>query len=65
MSGEILTVYEKPTCTTCRRLVTVLEEEGVQPLTVEELRDPMEKAVPAAVSPPGAPPPPNPPAATG
>lgn len=26
---EPLTVYEKPTCTTCRRLVALLEERGV------------------------------------
>lgn len=53
MSDDILTVYEKPTCTTCRKLVTVLEEEGIpfdrvnyfiQPLTVEGLRDLLEKA---------------------
>ena len=26
---EFLTVYEKPTCTTCRRLATLLEERGI------------------------------------
>jgi arsenate reductase (glutaredoxin) len=29
MSGERLTVYEKPTCTTCRRLGELLQERGV------------------------------------
>lgn len=26
---EPITVYEKPTCTTCRRLVTLLDERGI------------------------------------
>ena len=43
-----LTVYEKPTCTTCRNLVTLLEERGidfervnyhVDPLPEEKIRD--------------------------
>src|SRR5690606_9262193 len=30
MTGDpVLTVYEKPTCTTCRNLVRLLEQEGV------------------------------------
>ena len=56
MSG--LTVYEKPTCTTCRRLATLLTERGidfervnyhVEPLPEEKIRDLVRKAgVPAA-----------------
>jgi arsenate reductase (glutaredoxin) len=52
-----LTVYEKPTCTTCRKLVTLLTERGidfervnyhVDPLPEEKLRDLVRKAgVPA------------------
>lgn len=43
-----LTVYEKPTCTTCRNLVALLEERGIDfervnyhvyPLTEPELRE--------------------------
>jgi arsenate reductase len=43
-----LTVYEKPTCTTCRNLVALLEERGidfdrvnyhVEPLPEEKIRD--------------------------
>jgi arsenate reductase len=29
MTGERLTVYEKPTCTTCRRLFELLTERGI------------------------------------
>jgi len=32
---ERLTVYEKPTCTTCRRLAALLEERGVDFETVD------------------------------
>ena len=48
-----LTVYEKPTCTTCRRLVSLLEERGVdfervnyhlEGLTEPQLRGLLEKA---------------------
>ncbi len=48
-----LTVYEKPTCTTCRKLKKLLEEEGipfervdyfVEPLQEEKLRELLEKA---------------------
>jgi arsenate reductase (glutaredoxin) len=52
-----LTVYEKPTCTTCRRLATLLTERGidfdrvdyhVEPLPEEKIRDLVRKAgVPA------------------
>ena len=43
-----LTVYEKPTCTTCRNLVTLLEERGidfervnyhVEPLPAQKIRE--------------------------
>jgi arsenate reductase len=52
MAAE-LTVYEKPTCTTCRNLVSLLEERGiameridyhVTGLTGPELRGLLEKA---------------------
>jgi arsenate reductase (glutaredoxin) len=42
-----ITVYEKPTCTTCRRLATLLQERGIDfervnyfidPLSEEQLR---------------------------
>ncbi len=48
-----ITVYEKPTCTTCRKLNKLFEENGVdytrvnyfiEPLTEEKLRDLLEKA---------------------
>jgi arsenate reductase (glutaredoxin) len=48
-----LTVYEKPTCTTCRRLAALLTERGidfervnyhVDPLSVSEIRDLLGKA---------------------
>ena len=52
-----LTVYEKPTCTTCRKLATLLAERGidfdrvdyhVEPLPEEKLRELVRKAgVPA------------------
>src|SRR3954451_23200758 len=52
-----LTVYEKPTCTTCRNLATLLRERGIDydavdyhvfPLTEDELRELVRKAgVPA------------------
>src|SRR4051794_39539265 len=29
MSDDLITVYEKPTCTTCRRLFELLTERGV------------------------------------
>jgi arsenate reductase len=52
-----LTVYEKPTCTTCRRLATLLTDRGidfdrvnyhVEPLPEEKIRELVRKAgVPA------------------
>ena len=48
-----ITVYEKPTCTTCRRLFTLLTEQGidfdrvnylVDPLSEDELRTLLDKA---------------------
>src|SRR5687767_12221098 len=48
-----ITVYEKPTCTTCRKLNKLFEEKGVdyrkvnyliEPLTEEKLRELFEKA---------------------
>jgi arsenate reductase len=50
---EKITVYEKPTCTTCRNLNKLFEENGVdykkvnyfiEPLTEEKLRDLLAKA---------------------
>lgn len=52
MSKEI-TVYEKPTCTTCRNLSKLFEENGIdyrkvnyfiEPLTAEKLKDLLSKA---------------------
>ena len=49
----VLTVYEKPTCTTCRRLATLLTERGidfervnyhVEPLPEERIRELLGKA---------------------
>ncbi|MFL5780883.1 MAG: arsenate reductase family protein [Thermoleophilaceae bacterium] len=48
-----LTVYEKPSCTTCRRLATLLEERGVDfarvnfhvdPLPADKIADLLRKA---------------------
>lgn len=48
-----LTVYEKPTCTTCRRLGELLEERGIEfervnyhidPLPEEKIRELLRKA---------------------
>jgi arsenate reductase len=48
-----VTVYEKPTCTTCRKLFTLLTEHGidferinyiVDPLSASEIRDLLRKA---------------------
>jgi arsenate reductase (glutaredoxin) len=48
-----ITVYEKPTCTTCRNLATLLAERGidfervnyhVDPLSAAEIRDLLAKA---------------------
>ena len=52
MSDKI-TVYEKPTCTTCRKLAKLFEENGIEyekvnyfiePLSEEKLRDLLAKA---------------------
>ena len=37
----VLTVYEKPTCTTCRRLAKLLEEQGVDFERVNYIVDPL------------------------
>ncbi len=48
-----ITVYEKPTCTTCRKLVKLLDEQGIEfesveyhvdGLSQEEIRDLLGKA---------------------
>lgn len=36
-----VTVYEKPTCTTCRRLVELLTERGVDYERVDYIADPL------------------------
>ena len=41
MSNSELTVYEKPTCTTCRRLATLLAERGVEFERVNYILDPL------------------------
>lgn len=50
---EKITVYEKPTCTTCRKLAELLKENGVgyervnyyiEPLSEEKLREILDKA---------------------
>ena len=51
--AETITVYEKPTCTTCRKLNKLFEENGIdyrkvnyfiEPLTEEKLKDLLRKA---------------------
>ncbi len=45
MEGEgELTVYEKPTCTTCRKLKKLLDEEGVDFQRVNYFVEPLEEA---------------------
>lgn len=39
-----ITVYEKPTCTTCRRLFTLLTEAGVDFERVNYFVEPLSKA---------------------
>jgi arsenate reductase (glutaredoxin) len=48
-----ITVYEKPTCTTCRKLATLLSERGIDfervnyhidPLPADRIRDLLDKA---------------------
>lgn len=50
--SEKITVYEKPTCTTCRNLAELLKENGIgyekvnyyiEPLSEEKLRELLEK----------------------
>jgi arsenate reductase len=41
---ESLTVYEKPTCTTCRKLFSLLEERGVDFERVNYIVDPLDEA---------------------
>ncbi len=52
-AGQALTVYEKPTCTTCRKLCALLTEHGVdfervnylvEPLSATEIRELLGKA---------------------
>ena len=40
----VLVVYEKPTCTTCRKLVKLLEEEGVPFERVDYMVEPLPEA---------------------
>jgi len=42
--ADAVTVYEKPTCTTCRKLVALLEEEGVAFERVNYMIDPLDAA---------------------
>ena len=44
MGRAKLTVYEKPTCTTCRKLVALLEEEGVPFERIDYVIDPLPRA---------------------
>ena len=53
-----ITVYEKPTCSTCRNLATLFRENGIdydkvnyfiQPLTEDKLGDLIKKDRPSAV----------------
>ena len=41
---EILTVYEKPTCTTCRKMIKLLKEKGVDFQRLNYFIDPLPKA---------------------
>ena len=52
MNSKTLMVYEKPTCTTCRKLIKLLNERGIgyerlnyfiDPLSREKLQDLMAK----------------------
>ncbi len=42
--SDRLTVYEKPTCTTCRKLVTLLREEGIDFDRVNYVIEPLDEA---------------------
>jgi arsenate reductase (glutaredoxin) len=41
--SDTVTVYEKPTCTTCRKLVKLLQEEGVAFERVNYIMDPLDR----------------------
>jgi arsenate reductase (glutaredoxin) len=41
--SDTITVYEKPTCTTCRKLVTLLEEEGIDFERVDYFVEPLDR----------------------
>lgn len=41
MSEAELTVYEKPTCTTCRKLITLLADRGIEFERVNYILDPL------------------------
>ncbi|MDZ7780778.1 MAG: arsenate reductase (glutaredoxin) [Gemmatimonadota bacterium] len=42
--SETITVYEKPTCTTCRKLVSLLREEGIDFERVNYMIDPLSRS---------------------
>jgi len=44
MATDRLVVYEKPTCTTCRKLVALFQEEGVDFDRVDYFVDPLDRA---------------------
>lgn len=44
MNAPRITVYQKPTCTTCRRLFTLLTEAGVEFERVDYFLQPLTKA---------------------
>lgn len=41
--NDTITVYEKPTCTTCRNLVKLLSEEGIDFERVNYMIDPLDR----------------------
>jgi arsenate reductase len=44
VSGPSLTVYEKPTCSTCQRVVALLSERGAELERVDFLTTPLDSA---------------------
>jgi arsenate reductase len=42
-ANEPLVVYEKPTCTTCRKLMKLLREEGVQADRIDYFIEPLSR----------------------
>jgi arsenate reductase (glutaredoxin) len=42
--SDNITVYEKPTCTTCRKLVKLLTEEGIDFERVNYMIEPLDRA---------------------